>query len=51
MTIVWGGGKSVGKYTGTIDNNGWIQGGRTYDEKKPSNWATWWLENRPLSCI
>ena len=54
LRITWGqlgNSKSIGYYTGTINDGGWIENGRTYDEKSPRNWAMWWFTGTPLTCV
>lgn len=40
---------SRGQYSGFVDANGWVLGGKTYDAKNPASSATW-SAYAPLTC-
>ena len=49
MTAEWS-LRSAGVYSGTINNDGWVEEGRTYDRNKPTSWAIWWFDGTALRC-
>ena len=47
FNITWDNG-SVGVYTASVDDDGTVQDGRTYDKTHPANWSTFTMD--ALSC-